>query len=466
MLATRREFMGGAAATAASFVSGCSFFMGNGGVQWYKGMLHAHTCWSDGRALPEQAVKAYKDAGYSFFAITDHNRIGADPDRWMPVGALSRGWPPKTIEQSVFDAFRAAFPNARWRVRNGALEVRVTPISELHGMFNEDGRFLLMTGCEVTTRLVGPDGGRRQIHMNYVGLDGLLPRSLKASLIENVSGGSISRILRETKDQVDALAVRSEVPHIFFVNHPQWEYYDVAAQDLIDNPDVRFFEVCNCGSYPKDPSMPNDSYYCERLWDVVNAVRCVRGQRLLYGIGSDDTHWYPGSGTSHAPIYFGDAWICVRADSLSAASIFAAMDAGDFYASSGVGFEDVTFDPSNGTLTVAVAPKSGVSHVVEFVTTVRGAGTDVERTVTCPAKGERPARTVSIYSKEVGRTVKSVSFAAGERAFASYTMSRDDLYVRARVVSSEPAVYLKNDVEHPKVRMGWTQPFGNSNLPI
>ena len=32
------------------------------GRKWFRGQLHAHTYWSDGRAFPEQAIEAYKRA--------------------------------------------------------------------------------------------------------------------------------------------------------------------------------------------------------------------------------------------------------------------------------------------------------------------------------------------------------------------------------------------------------------------
>ncbi len=40
---------------------------------WYKGNLHAHTTLSDGQCTPDEVAKLYKDAGYHFLALTDHN---------------------------------------------------------------------------------------------------------------------------------------------------------------------------------------------------------------------------------------------------------------------------------------------------------------------------------------------------------------------------------------------------------
>lgn len=40
---------------------------------WYKGNIHCHTTNSDGCLSPEEVVKIYKEKGYSFLAISDHD---------------------------------------------------------------------------------------------------------------------------------------------------------------------------------------------------------------------------------------------------------------------------------------------------------------------------------------------------------------------------------------------------------
>ncbi len=44
--------------------------------RFYKGNLHTHTTLSDGAYDPEQVMKIYKDNGYDFLSITDHNKYG------------------------------------------------------------------------------------------------------------------------------------------------------------------------------------------------------------------------------------------------------------------------------------------------------------------------------------------------------------------------------------------------------
>ena len=45
----------------------------------YKGQMHAHTINSDGAQSPTNVVIAYRDAGYDFISITDHNYNTPDP---------------------------------------------------------------------------------------------------------------------------------------------------------------------------------------------------------------------------------------------------------------------------------------------------------------------------------------------------------------------------------------------------
>ena len=79
---TRKDFIGGGVAMAAvpAFASA-----GGSKRRWFKGNLHCHTYWSDGRAFPDQTIKSYRDAGYDFCAITDLNRMGEDCDFWRKV---------------------------------------------------------------------------------------------------------------------------------------------------------------------------------------------------------------------------------------------------------------------------------------------------------------------------------------------------------------------------------------------
>jgi len=42
---------------------------------WFKGNIHCHITNSDRRATPADLARFYKEAGFDFISITDHNRI-------------------------------------------------------------------------------------------------------------------------------------------------------------------------------------------------------------------------------------------------------------------------------------------------------------------------------------------------------------------------------------------------------
>lgn len=48
------------------------------GLSWFKGNTHAHTTESDGDSSPEYVARWYKDHGYQFLVLTDHNTF-TDP---------------------------------------------------------------------------------------------------------------------------------------------------------------------------------------------------------------------------------------------------------------------------------------------------------------------------------------------------------------------------------------------------
>lgn len=45
----------------------------------FRGQLHCHSTNSDGAQDPTTVVRTYRDAGYHFISLTDHNRVTADP---------------------------------------------------------------------------------------------------------------------------------------------------------------------------------------------------------------------------------------------------------------------------------------------------------------------------------------------------------------------------------------------------
>ena len=165
---TRKGFMG-AAFAAGTMAAYAGIPKPGTGKRWYRGMMHMHTLWSDGRALPEQCAAAYKDAGYDFIAFTDHNRLGVDPDRWIAVGnGTEKGWPPICVHPDCFKKYMERFGKTA-SVRggkDGALtHVRLKTFAEVRKMFEEKEKFLMIPGVELTTD-VKENGVTYAMHMN------------------------------------------------------------------------------------------------------------------------------------------------------------------------------------------------------------------------------------------------------------------------------------------------------------
>ncbi|MBP5544743.1 MAG: hypothetical protein ILM98_11750 [Kiritimatiellae bacterium] len=425
----------------------------SGKARWWRGNLHTHSFWSDGRAFPEEAIEWYRAHGYNFLGLSDHNVFQDNPDRWIA----------ETGRESYFAEYLSAFPDAETRqTPAGGREARLRTFNELATRFNAPDRFLLLPAFEETRSAEYADGHRSELHMNAVNIPALLP-SIAAPDFQRVERDiPLADFLARHAAETAALA-RSMGRHgLFMLNHPIWTWYDISPEVLVETPDVRFFEVCNNGSpFAPAPGLPDDGFDTDRFWDVVNAFRARRGLPLLYGVGGDDTHVYRGE-PHDGMLMPGNAWTLVRAETLSADAIIEAMEAGDFVACEGIEPEDVTFDRSTGTLSVAVAAKAGAARTIRFIVSKRDFSETPVKTLTArPAeKADMPRfeRTFRIYDEKIGLVAKTVEGIPGEALCASYTMADDDLYVRARI--EEPGEPLCTAALHPQHRfVAWTQPY-------
>ena len=455
---SRRGFIAGALAFGG--MAGCLTRFADNGKRWYKGNLHMHTFWSDGKAFPEEAVLWYKEHGYNFIGISDHNVFQQDPDRW--VACDGPGGKRGKVGAKYAEKYLKAFPDAPKRKdKDGRTLIRLKTFGELAKAYGEAGEFLLVPNVEATRKTTLGNGREHRLHMNYVNLPELLPSYREKGFNASVKGKTVSGFLGEHLSETEALARKTGSPHLFILNHPIWTWYDVGPEAFIDNPGVRFFELCNNGSpYAPGEGLPSDGFDTDRLWDVVNAFRARRGQPLLYGIGTDDTHYYCGE--ESRMLMPGNAWSLVRAPALTADDLIAAMLEGDFVTCEMLEPEDVWFDRGAGRLSVSVAAKAGVARTIKFIVTKKDFSEKPVRTVTVkPAEKKNLAafeRTIAIYDGKIGMTAKTTKGAPGEALVASYTLGPDDLYVRARI--EESGAPLCTAHLHPQGKhVAWTQPY-------
>jgi hypothetical protein len=182
----------------------------------------------------------------------------------------------------------------------------------------------------------------------------------------------------------------------------------------------------------------------DRIWDVILTARLGKlGKSVVYGVGTDDSHNYHTEDDKKSRP--GRGWVMVCADALTAEQIVLAMEAGDFYASSGVMLKDVRRDAKG--LAVEIAAETGVTYTTEFFGTRKGH--DAKSAVVRGQEGET-RRTTRRYSADVGAVLAKV-----EGASASYAFKGDELYVRARITSSKPMARPSAEGE---VERAWTQP--------
>ncbi|MBN2289866.1 MAG: CehA/McbA family metallohydrolase [Candidatus Glassbacteria bacterium] len=131
------------------------------GLRWYKGNTHTHTVNSDGDSSPDVVARWYKEHGYNFLVVTDHNFV--------------------------------------------------TDVQGLNAVFAAEDRFLVLSGEEVTDSYEGPEGGYAAIHLNAIEPDHVIPPAGGASVVET------------TQADVDAMNAAGALVHLNHPNF-HWSY--------------------------------------------------------------------------------------------------------------------------------------------------------------------------------------------------------------------------------------------------
>lgn len=396
-------------------------------TRWYKGNLHTHSLWSDGNDFPDMITKWFADRDYHFLAMTDHNILSRG-ERWMPLATIEgRGG------EDALPKYLAAFGEEWVETRvdaEGEREVRLKTLEEYRVRFEEPGKFMLMTGEEISDRVDG-----LPIHLNATNL---------VELLRPVGGTSVREVITNNLKAAMAQAEKHDREILIHLNHPNFGWA-ITAEDLAFVTLERFFEVYNghpAVNHLGDENRPS----IERMWDIANTIRIDKLKSApLYGLATDDCHYYHGRPGSQP----GRGWVMVRADELTPTAILRSIKRGDFYASSGVTLTDVQFDPQRKQIRIEIDAQPGETYTTHFI----GTRQDYDRTTTPRVDEEgTPMRTTHIYSPDVGQTLATV-----EGTTAQYTLQGDELYVRAMIISSADHV---NPSFPDQKKQAWTQPVG------
>ena len=178
-------------------------------ARWWRGNLHMHTFWSDGRAFPEEAVAWYKSHGYHFLGVSDHNVFQDNPDRWVSEQNRER----------YFAEYLAAYPDAPVRIgASGAREARLSTFNEFAPRFDEPGRFLLIPTAEATRTVQFSTGPRNEVHMNYAGVPALLPSIAAPDFARIERDVPLAEFIERHAAETAALARSLGRRHVFMLN--------------------------------------------------------------------------------------------------------------------------------------------------------------------------------------------------------------------------------------------------------
>jgi hypothetical protein len=254
---------------------------------WFKGNTHTHTDKSDGDSSPEHVVGWYRDKGYDFVFLTDHEYLNA--------------------------------------------------VDDLNSKFAKDGKFLVIQGQEVTDRW-----DKKPYHVNGLGLTRIV--------MPNRAMGSVTNLQKNIDDIRAAGGIAQ-------INHPNFGWA-ITADDLLRVKGAALLEIYS-GHPLVNMRGGGGAPSVEEMWDSVLS----RGL-IYYGVAVDDSHHFKRIG-DRAAATPGHGWVVVRASALSSHAILAALERGDFYASTGVELEDYSAD-SKG-VTIGIKEKKGSKYRTQFI---------------------------------------------------------------------------------------------------
>ena len=405
-----------------------------GELRWWKGNLHTHSLWQGGDDFPECIIQWYKDRGYNFLCLSEHNRLAQGID-WESINDINTKARANAFSRYL-KQFGPDWVETRKNPQTGDQEVRLITFDEYRPHFEVPNQFMLIQGEEVTDEAA--DG--RPLHMIACNL---------AKPVVPKSGANIADTIRNDFAAIEASGRASGRPVYEHVNHPNFKY-GMTGEDLAENTEVSFFEIWNGVD---DDNDPGDAFHLstDGIWDVANTLRLVKfNAPPLLGVGSDDSHNYHGTNNRSVP---GRAWLMVRAKELTIPTIFAAMRAGDFYASTGVIFDDVAFDSQKRQLSLKIHPQPNEQFVTRFMGTRKGANLVGRPRLD---KDGKQLHTTLDYSTSSGPQIGEV-LAEVPGTAPQYSFKGDELYVRAVVTSSAATEVFSREY---KFKRAWTEPVG------
>ena len=265
----------------------------------FKANLHSHSTLSDGSLSPEELKRVYKARGYSVLAITDHD-----------------------------------YPYD-------------------HSAMSEDD-FLMLTGYEATIR-VDPDNKydiyAPEIHINLFAREAgnvtllcYAPHHCKhlhknpEYLASIPKAGSVAPRIYGVDYVNEFVKVANEVGYICSHNHPSWS--------LEEDETVYQYR----GFFSMEIRNHISLEYNAALYD-----KLLRKGRRIFCHGADDNHNRPPLDSRYSDSF--GAFTYILADKLDYASVFSALEKGDFYASQGPEIHELRIEDGKAFIKTSAADK-------------------------------------------------------------------------------------------------------------
>ncbi|HRE66065.1 MAG TPA: histidinol-phosphatase [Cyclobacteriaceae bacterium] len=368
-------------------------------LTWYKGNLHTHTYWSDGDEFPEMVLDWYKTNGYDFIGLSDHNTM-AQEEKWKLIAK-------SPLYQESFEKYLEKF-GADWvvyKTDTGRIQVKLKTFAEYKAKMEAPG-FLIIPSEEITNYVAG----KIPVHVNATNLQQFIAPPNAATVAETMQQ-SVDAVLKQREE--------TGVPMFPHINHPNFGWA-ITVEDMISLKGERFFEVYN--GHPLvhnygDSTRPGT----EAMWDKINIAYANRNQPLMLGLATDDSHNYHQFGLAFANA--GRGWVMVQAKNLDAESIIEAMEAGRFYASTGVTLSKLLVEDNE--LTIQIEAEEGVDYTIELIGLKAGA-----------------------QDAEIIQTKSDT--------YLQTKISGDYVFARARITSTKIKM---NPFQEGDFEMAWTQPI-------
>jgi hypothetical protein len=363
---------------------------------WQKGNLHTHSFWSDGDDFPEMIIKWYKDNGYQFIALSDHNTI-SQGENWYKLKINDN-------KNYALEKYKKSFVDwVETKTDSSGTYVRLKTFEEYKSKLEDINSFLIIRSEEVTSY-------SQPVHINVTNIK---------EKIEPATGNSVLEVMQKTLDAVHAQRKKFNIPMFAHINHPNFGY-GVNVEDLKNLNGERFFELYN--GHPAVNNLGDDTHMdLETMWDLINISYYNENKPLILGIATDDSHNYHTKSSNHSNT--GRGWVMVNSEKIEISSLIEAMESGDFYSSSGIFLKKVYNTESE--FFIEMVPKKGIEYETIFMGYREGS-----------------------YEVEELKRVKG--------NFSKYTFQKNDLFVRAKIRSNELIV---NPVIVGETMQAWVQPI-------